>query len=88
MIRNKFVRTKMRPKVGAKIELQREISQIGLQVTCYRSFAGLLEVAYRFFAMKDPDLDFSSERDQCGGQWSQGPRSILRPLKKKSQKTQ
>ena len=45
MIRNKFVRTKMRPKVGAKIELQREISQIGLQVTCYRLFADVLQVA-------------------------------------------
>ena len=37
----------MRPKEGTKVELQRDISQIGLQVVFRRLFAGILQVAPR-----------------------------------------
>ena len=47
---NKFVRTKMRLKEGTTIELQGDISQIGLQVVYFRLFAGSLQVVYRLFA--------------------------------------
>ena len=46
----KFVRTKIRPKEGTKIELQREISQIWLQLACCRLFVGILQAVCRLFA--------------------------------------
>ena len=63
----------VRLKVEAKIELQREISQIGLQVV-YR-------LPDQFQAVKDPYLDSFSEPDLSDG-LSDGHRSILRPFKK------
>ena len=51
----------MRPKEGTKIELQRDISQIGLQVVYCILFAGSLQVLYRLFAVGDPCLKFSSD---------------------------
>ena len=47
---NKFVGTKMRLKEGMKIKLQRDISQIGLQVVHRRLFVGILQVVYRLIA--------------------------------------
>ena len=49
-IRIKQVRTKMRLKEGRKIESQEETSQICSQVTCCKSFAGLLQIVCRLFA--------------------------------------
>ena len=48
-------------KEGTKIELQRDISQIGLQVVYCRLFAGILQVVYRLFAVRNPYIDFSSD---------------------------
>ena len=45
-----FVQTKMRLKEGTKIKLQRDISQIGLQVVYCRLFAGVLQVVCKVFA--------------------------------------
>ena len=42
---NKFVRTKMRRKEGTKIELQRDICQIGFQIV-----ADCLQVYCRLFS--------------------------------------
>ena len=46
LLRNMFVQTKMRLKEGTKIKLQRDISQIGLQVAYCRLFAVFLQVVY------------------------------------------
>ena len=51
----------MRLKEGTKIELQRDISQICLQVVYCRLFAGILQIVYRLFAVRDPYFDFSSD---------------------------
>ena len=72
----------MRPKVGAKIELQREISQIGFKFTRYRLFSGVLQVAYRFLAVRDPYLRFSSEPDLRDGQLSQEIGASYAPSKR------
>ena len=48
-------------KEGTKIELQRDISQIGLQDVYCRLFAVILQVVNRLFAVRDPYIDFSSD---------------------------
>ena len=40
-------------KEWTKIEFQRDISQIGLQAVFCRLFAGILQVVYRLFAIRD-----------------------------------
>ena len=45
---DKFVRTNKCLKEEAKIELQKEITQICLQVACYRLFAGVLQVFFLY----------------------------------------
>ena len=49
-MKDKSIRTKMRPKEGTNIDLQREISQNGLQVVYCRFSAGVLQVVFRLFA--------------------------------------
>ena len=47
----------MRLKERMKIELQRDISQISLQIIYCILFAGVVQVVYRLFAASDPYLD-------------------------------
>ena len=51
----------MRAKDMTKIELQRDNSQIGLQVVDYRLLAGILPAVYRLFAVRDPYLNLYSD---------------------------